>query len=193
MFDLVDLFDRFRLWLRAVLFNRRLDREMREEVSAHLARSTDDWVSRGLTPDEARAAARRKFGHVESIHEAGRDARGVRGLGRDRRTDPLRVPIWGAGDRSADRRRGRHRGRVVCGDRSRAPRGPGQPGRGPAPGLTPAVGLDAIAELEPYESLSTTIGSTDAARRAGTMPAATPTSASTTATVANTSGSRGDV
>jgi predicted permease len=77
---MVHLLNRLRLWLRAVLYGRRLDREMREEVSAHLARSTDDWVSRGLTTGEARAAARREFGHVESIHEAGRDARGVRGI-----------------------------------------------------------------------------------------------------------------
>jgi hypothetical protein len=80
MFALIDLPNRFRLWLRALLLGRRLDREMREEMKAHLDRSTEAGIRRGLSPDEARAAARREFGHVESIHEAGRDARGTRAI-----------------------------------------------------------------------------------------------------------------
>ncbi len=72
--------NRVRLWCRALLFRRRLDREMRDEMSAHLARSTADGIARGLSPDEARRAARRAFGHLESMHEEGRDARGLRGL-----------------------------------------------------------------------------------------------------------------
>ena len=45
------LLNRLRLWLRSVLFGRRLDREMREEMEVHLARATETWQARGLTPD----------------------------------------------------------------------------------------------------------------------------------------------
>ncbi len=75
---MLSLLNRLRLWCRALLFSRRLDREMREEMAAHLARSTADGIARGLSPDEARLAARRTFGHLESLHEDGREARGIR-------------------------------------------------------------------------------------------------------------------
>ena len=77
---MVSLLNRLRLWLRALLLGRRLDREMREEMAAHLARSTAEGIARGLSPDEARRAARREFGHLESLHEDGREARGTRGV-----------------------------------------------------------------------------------------------------------------
>jgi predicted permease len=77
---MLSVLNRLRLWCRALLFGRRLDREMRDEMAAHLARSTADGIARGLSPDEARRAARREFGHLESLHEEGRDARGVRAL-----------------------------------------------------------------------------------------------------------------
>jgi predicted permease len=77
---MVALLNRLRLWLRALLFGRRLDREMREEMAAHLARTTAEGIARGLPPDAARRAARREFGHLESLHEEGREARGTRGV-----------------------------------------------------------------------------------------------------------------
>jgi predicted permease len=77
---MLSLLNRIRLWLRTVLFGRRLDREMREEMAAHLARSTADGIARGLSPEEASRAARLEFGHLESLHEDGREARGARGL-----------------------------------------------------------------------------------------------------------------
>lgn len=66
-------FDRF-----AALFRRsRLDREMDEELRAHLDRETEQNVARGLPADEARYAALRAFGGVEQIKERERTVRGV--------------------------------------------------------------------------------------------------------------------
>ena len=74
------MLNRFRLWLRTVLFRRRLEREMQEEMAVHLARSRQRLIASGMTPEDARMAARREFGHLESLQEEARDARGARGL-----------------------------------------------------------------------------------------------------------------
>jgi hypothetical protein len=74
------MLNRFRLWLRTVLFRRRLEREMQEEMAVHLVRSTERLIASGMTPEDARMAARREFGHLESLQEEARDARGARGL-----------------------------------------------------------------------------------------------------------------
>jgi predicted permease len=71
---------RLRLWLRSLFFRRRLERELQEEMSAHLAASTERWLALGLTPEEARRAARREFGNRHAIEEDARDARGTRGI-----------------------------------------------------------------------------------------------------------------
>ena len=68
------------LWLRSVLFRRRLEREMNEEMSTHLQRSTERFRTGGLSPEEARAAAYRTFGNLAAIKEDARDARGGRGI-----------------------------------------------------------------------------------------------------------------
>jgi predicted permease len=73
------MLNRLRLMARALL-RRRLDREMREEMDAHLARATDRLIERGLTSETARAAARREFGNVPFLQEQARDARGGRWL-----------------------------------------------------------------------------------------------------------------
>jgi predicted permease len=74
------MLNRFRLWLRTVVFRGRLEREMHDEMAVHLARSMERLVASGMAPEEARRAARREFGHVESIQEEARDARGARGI-----------------------------------------------------------------------------------------------------------------
>jgi predicted permease len=51
-----------------------------EEIRAHIDLLTEEHVARGLTPDEARAAARRDFGGVAAMREACRDERGWRPL-----------------------------------------------------------------------------------------------------------------
>jgi predicted permease len=74
------MLNRVRLWLRTVLCRRRLEREMREEMAGHLERAVERFLASGMTPEEARAAARREFGHVDALQEEARDARGARGI-----------------------------------------------------------------------------------------------------------------
>lgn len=69
---------RVRLWLRAILGRRRLEREMQAEMREHLDRATARLVAGGLSPEDARLAARREFGNVTMIQEQARDARGAR-------------------------------------------------------------------------------------------------------------------
>ncbi len=60
------------------LFSRsRADRDFDQEVQAHLDMLVDENVRRGMSPDDARAAARKHFGPVTQIKEAHRDNRGL--------------------------------------------------------------------------------------------------------------------
>ena len=63
-------------WSRVRAFVNRRD-DLRDEIDAHLALLAADFERRGLTPDEARAAARREFGGVERTKDAWRDQRGL--------------------------------------------------------------------------------------------------------------------
>jgi putative ABC transport system permease protein len=58
----------------------RAERELTREVASHLALLEDGFRRRGLSPDEARLAARRAFGSIESAKEQQRDARSFVGL-----------------------------------------------------------------------------------------------------------------
>ena len=51
------------------------ERELAREVDAHLSLLEQEYSRRGLPPDEARRAALRAFGNVESAKEQQRDAR----------------------------------------------------------------------------------------------------------------------
>src|SRR5438067_9974746 len=55
---------------------RQRDAELGDEIQTHLDLLTDECVERGLTPREARAAARRAFGGVDQMKETYRDQRG---------------------------------------------------------------------------------------------------------------------
>ena len=74
------MLNRLRPWLRSLLFGRRLDREMRDEMADHLARTEERLVAHGMTREEAERAARREFGNPTVLREEGRDARGGRRL-----------------------------------------------------------------------------------------------------------------
>jgi putative ABC transport system permease protein len=59
-----------------VFFRRgRAEQELNREVASHLALIEDDMRRRGMTPEEARFAARRRFGGVEHTKDLHRDAR----------------------------------------------------------------------------------------------------------------------
>jgi len=56
-------------WLGFAWARRRLDDEARREFESHLELLTDHFVRTGLTPDEARAAARRQLGNTTLVRE----------------------------------------------------------------------------------------------------------------------------
>jgi predicted permease len=69
------------LRLLAFLRGRHYSRELNREIDAHLRLLEDDYVARGMSPEEARFAARRAFGgQVEQTKLRHRDARSVRWL-----------------------------------------------------------------------------------------------------------------
>jgi predicted permease len=66
------------LRLRALVGRRALERDMQEEMREHLERAAERLVARGMSPANARAAARREFGNLTLIQEQARDSRGAR-------------------------------------------------------------------------------------------------------------------
>ena len=54
-------------------FTRRRDRELDDELQAHLHMAIADRIDRGETPEDAAAAARREFGNVGLVREVARD------------------------------------------------------------------------------------------------------------------------
>jgi hypothetical protein len=65
----------------ALVRGRRLDRELEAEVEAHLEMAERDARKAGLPAEEARWAARRRFGGIEQMKEEHRDRRSVRWIG----------------------------------------------------------------------------------------------------------------
>ena len=66
-----------RLRLRSLFRRERLDQELDDELSDHIARKTEEYAAKGLPREEARAAALREFGGVEQAKEKCRDVRKV--------------------------------------------------------------------------------------------------------------------
>ena len=67
------MFDRLRLRVRAFLERGRLDRDLDEEIRHHLALREESYRRDGMTPEEAREAASRRFGSAVAWKEACRD------------------------------------------------------------------------------------------------------------------------
>ena len=55
--------------IRGVLFNQRLERELHDEVRSHIEMQIDDNLRQGMSADQARQAALRKFGGVDQVKE----------------------------------------------------------------------------------------------------------------------------
>src|SRR4051812_29158274 len=66
------------LRLRAMVLPRRLDDDIQAELQAHLERAAERFVAQGMSPAEARLAARREFGNATVLQEEARDAYGAR-------------------------------------------------------------------------------------------------------------------
>src|ERR1043165_1703302 len=54
------------------------DRELTKEIESHLALLEDDFVAKGMSPAEAKRAARLAFGGVDQARERHHDARSFR-------------------------------------------------------------------------------------------------------------------
>jgi predicted permease len=81
------MLDRILQRLRAIVLRGRIDREMHDEMHAHLERAAERLMARGMPAGEARATARREFGNVAYLQDQARDARGARWI------DALRADI----------------------------------------------------------------------------------------------------
>jgi len=68
---------RFRSIFCAIFRKRELDAEMNEEMRGHIELRTQQNLEAGMSPEEARFAALRQFGWMESIKETCRENRGV--------------------------------------------------------------------------------------------------------------------
>src|SRR5713101_6056182 len=66
---------RFFLRMLNTVLPARADDRLAREVASHLTMLQDDFQRRGMTPEDARLAARRAFGGVEQTKELQRDAR----------------------------------------------------------------------------------------------------------------------
>jgi putative ABC transport system permease protein len=64
--------------LAALFTSSRLDRELTDEIRAHLELAERDAIAAGLSPEQARREARLRFGGIESMREVHRDERSVR-------------------------------------------------------------------------------------------------------------------
>ncbi|HEY6442949.1 MAG TPA: ABC transporter permease [Candidatus Acidoferrales bacterium] len=62
-------------WWRLVLHRRELDRELDDEIAYHLEAKIEENVAKGITPEEARRAARIELGGVEQVKERVRSVR----------------------------------------------------------------------------------------------------------------------
>src|SRR5438034_5937605 len=65
------------LRLRSLFRWAQADQELDDELGDHLERKTEEYVAKGMAPEEARRRARLDLGSVEKVKEESRDARSV--------------------------------------------------------------------------------------------------------------------
>src|SRR5437762_7240684 len=70
------------LWsrLRSLFLKRKLENELADEIQSHIEMQIEDHLRQGLSPEEARYRALRKFGGVDQIKETYRERRGLPGV-----------------------------------------------------------------------------------------------------------------
>jgi predicted permease len=72
------MLQRIKLTARWLLRKSRIEKELDVELQDHIERQTQQNIRLGMSPDEARLAARKAFGGVEQAKEVSRDVRGLR-------------------------------------------------------------------------------------------------------------------
>src|SRR5215813_15637947 len=65
------------LRLRSLFRRRQVEQELNEEIRYHLERQIEEYIAKGMTPEEARYAALRAMGGMEQCKEECRDMRHV--------------------------------------------------------------------------------------------------------------------
>jgi hypothetical protein len=70
-------FHKLRVRFRALFQKQKLDAEVDEEIRSHIELRTEENIKAGMKPEEARYAALRQFGWVESIKDTCREQRCV--------------------------------------------------------------------------------------------------------------------
>ena len=68
---------KFPLRLRSLFRRQEAELALDEEIAFHLNALVDQYLAQGMTPEAARAAARREMGHLEPVKEECREARNV--------------------------------------------------------------------------------------------------------------------
>ena len=63
--------------LRALFQKRKLEDDLAAEIQSHLEMQIEDHVRQGMSPEEARYLALRKFGGVEQVKETYREQRSL--------------------------------------------------------------------------------------------------------------------
>src|SRR5215510_14432710 len=63
--------------LRGLFLKRKTERDLEDEIRSHLDMQFEDNLRLGMTPEEARYEALRKFGGVEQVKESYRDRRSL--------------------------------------------------------------------------------------------------------------------
>src|SRR5204863_1584749 len=66
--------------IRGLFRKRKLEQELAEEIAAHLEMQIEDHVRQGMSPDQARYLALRKFGGIEQVKETYRERRSLAGF-----------------------------------------------------------------------------------------------------------------
>ncbi len=66
------------LRLRSLFRRRQVDQELEDELRDYVERKTEEYVGKGLAPEEARRQALLEMGGIEKRKEECRDARGTR-------------------------------------------------------------------------------------------------------------------
>src|SRR4026209_2469476 len=64
--------------LRWLFRKDKVEADLAEEMRSHPEHRTADNLADGLSPDEARSAAQRRFGNLSSVQEQAREVRGWR-------------------------------------------------------------------------------------------------------------------
>jgi hypothetical protein len=92
--ELIVLNQFLQLWRRLLFYLRRdqFNRELEEEMRFHLEMKAEENLAVGISPEEARYAARRQFGNQTLLQEVSRDMWGFRSL--ETLAQDLRYGLW---------------------------------------------------------------------------------------------------